>query len=179
MSTFQAGQSIPIIIKGGSKSGILAKPIEIHADSAFEVTEQFQSQENEWIQSDSGFSISYVESVVIGENITTSPFCQTSTMAHPLTFEFKDSEYTNIFTVKEIAGSGTNYLLQISVDLPDDYFQITESPKADDPNWTVSAFDTLNTEVATVVVVDANGVPVCRLPRPSEADIALNLEPPV
>jgi len=179
MSTFMPQQSIPIIIKGGSKSGIIAKPIEIQANSVFEVTEQFQSQPNEWIQSDSGFVISYVESLVIGEMGAGLQFCQTSSMAHPLTYEFKDSESNNIFTIREVAGGGNNYSLQISVDLPDDYFQITQAPKSDEENWTVSAFDTTNTEVYAVEVVDANSIPVCRLLRASEEDIYLNLEPAV
>jgi hypothetical protein len=179
MSTFMPQQSIPIIIKGGSKSGILAKPIEIQANSTFEVTEQFQSQPNEWIQSDSAFAVSYVESLTIGEMGAGLQFCQTSSMAHPLTYEFKDSESGNIFTIKEVAAAGgSNYSLQISVDLASDYFQITQSSKTDG-NWTVSAFNTTNAEVYAVEVVDANNVPVCRLLRANEEDIYLNLEPAV
>jgi hypothetical protein len=179
MSTFMPEQSIPIIIKGGSKSSIIAKPIEIQANSVFQVTEQFQSQPGEWIQSDSDFAISYVESVMIGDMGAGLQFCQTSSMAHPLTYEFKDSDNNNIFTIKEVAGGGSNYSLQILVDAAGDFFQITQSPKSDDPNWTASAFDTTNTEVYAVEVVDANDIPVCRLLRPSEEDIYLNLEPAV
>jgi hypothetical protein len=177
MSTFMPQQSIPIIIKGGTKSGILAKPIEIQANSVFEVTEQFQSEPNEWIQSDSAFTVSYIESLMIGEMGAGLQFCQTSSMAHPLTYEFKDSESSNIFTIKEVA-AGSNYSLQISVDLSGDYFQITQSSKSDG-NWSVSTFNTTNTEVYAVEVVDANNIPVCRLLRANEEDIYLNLEPAV
>ena len=176
MSTDKVQQTTPIIIKGGSKSGILAKPIEIHANSIFQVTEQFQSQPSEWIQSDSDFVISYIESVVVGELGAGLQFCQTSSMVHPLTYEFKDSDNSNIFTISETAGNG-NYSLQISVDLPDDYFQITEASKSATEAWTISTFNTMNTEVYAVEVIDANNIPVCRLLRANEEDIYLNLEP--
>jgi len=120
-----------------------------------------------------------VESLTVGEMGAGQQYCQTSSMAHPLTYEFKDSDNNNIFTIKEVSGSGTDYSLQIAVDLPDDYFQITQSPKSDSPNWTVSAFDTLNTEVSAVEVIDRNDVPVCRLLRANEEDIYLNLEPAI
>jgi hypothetical protein len=179
MSINKVQQGMPIIIKGGSKSGILAKAIEIQAGGVFRVTEQFQSQPAEWIQSDSDFSISYIESVMVGEMGAGLQFCQTSEMAHPLTYEFKDSEDNNIFTIKEVAGTGSNYSLQISVDLTGDYFQITEASKSDAENWTGSAFNTTNTEVYAVEVLDAGNIPVCRLLRTSEADIYLNLEPAI
>jgi hypothetical protein len=179
MSTYMPEQSIPIIIKGGSKSGILAKAIEIHANSVFAVTEQFHAQPSEWIQSDSDFAVSYVESVMVGEMGAGLQFCQTSTMAHPLTYEFKDSDNKNIFTIREVAGGESNYTLQVAVDLPDDYFQITETSKSEAGNWTVSTFNTTDAEVYAVEVVDANKIPVCRLLRTNEADIYLNLEPAV
>ena len=178
MSLNRVEQITPVIIKGGRQSGILPEPIAIHANSVFEVTQQFQSQPDDWVQSNSEFTISYIESVVVGELGSGQQYCQTSTMAHPLTYEFKDSSNNNIFTVSEVAlNGGSNYSLQISVSLPNDYFQITEAPKSDDPNWTVSTFDTLNTEVYAVEVVDANNVPVCRLLRTEGEDIFLNMEP--
>ena len=178
MSTNQVQQGIPVIIKGGSKSGILAKPIEIHANSVFSITEEFQSQPNDWIQSDSDFSVSYVESLVVGELGNGQQYCQTSTMAHPLTYVFKDSDNNNIFTLQEVADGG-NYKLQFSVALANDYFEVTEESKEFEEGWTVSAFNTVNSEVYAVEVLDAGNVPVCRLLRSSEEDIYLNLEPPV
>ncbi len=177
MSTIRLQQGIPIIIKGGSKKGIVATAIEIQANSNFQVTEEFQSQANDWIQSDSGFSISYVESIMVGEMGNNLQFCQTSAMAHPLTYKFKDDKGANIFTITEVAGGG-NYSLQISVDLPNNYFQITETSESKS-GWTVSLFDTTDPEVYAVEVTDANNVPVSRLVRMDEADIYLNLEPPV
>ncbi len=178
MSENNVQQGIPVIIKGGSKSGILAKAIEIQANSVFSVTQQFQSQPDEWVQSDSDYSISYVESVMVGELGGSLQFCQTSTMAHPLTYEFKDSGGNNIFTIQEVA-NGSNYTLQISVTLANDYFQITEQPKGDEEAWTASTFNTTDPEVYMVEVTDANNVPVCQLLRTEEEDIFLNLEPPV
>ncbi|MEP6901002.1 MAG: hypothetical protein ABJA66_04585 [Actinomycetota bacterium] len=175
MSTLNPRQGIPVIIKGGSKSGILAKPIEIQANSDFQVTEEFHSQANNWIQSGSDFAISYVESIMIGEMGANLQFCQTSSMAHPLTYAFKDAKGANIFTITEVAGGG-NYSLQISVDLPDNYFQITDTSESKS-GWTVSLFGTTDAEVYAVEVIDSNNVPVSRLVRMDEADIYLNLEP--
>jgi hypothetical protein len=181
MSTYMPQQGVPIIIKGGSHKGTIASAIEIQANSVFQVTEEFQSQANEWIQSDSGFSLSYVESVMIGEMGDDLQFCQTSSMAHPLTFAFKDGKNANIFTITEAADSG-NYTLQISVEPPDDYFQITETAKSESSttsSWSVSLYNSAAAEVFAVEVTDANNVPVCRLLRANEEDIYLNLEPAV
>ncbi|MBS1794648.1 MAG: hypothetical protein JSS81_12385 [Acidobacteria bacterium] len=169
-------QSVPIIIKGGSKRGIIATAIEIQANSVFQVTESFQQQQSDWIQSDSEFSISYVESVAIGDMGPEMQFCQTSAMAHPLTYEFKDDQGSNIFTIREMAGND-GYYLQISVDSKDDYFQITKD--SGNEAWTVSLFDTTAAEIYAVEVTDANSVPVCRMLRANEEDIFLNLEPAV
>lgn len=178
MSNSKAQQSIPVIIKGGSKSGILAKPIEIQANSSFQVTEEFHSQSNQWIQSDSDFTVSYIESVMIGEMGENLQFCQTSSMTHPLTFTFKDLNNKDIFTIKEVTDNN-NYSLQISVTLPDDYFQIPQTSESSNDNWSNSVFDTADAEVYAVEVTDINDVPVCRLLRNGESDIYLNLEPPV
>ena len=178
MSENNLQQGIPVIIKGGSKSGSLPRAIEIQANSVFSITEQFQSQPNDWTQSDSDYSVSYVESITVGELGGNLQFCQTSTMAHPLTFNFKDSEGKNIFTIQEVA-DGFNYLLQISVDLTDDYFQVTDQSNSPNETWTASTFNTTDSEVAIVEVINANNVPVCQLLRTDVEDIILNIEPPV
>ena len=177
MSTQKVQQTVPVIIKGG-KSGIIAKAIEIQANSIFQVTQQFQSQPEEWIESNSYFTVSYIESIDIGEMGGNLQFCQTSTMAHPLTYAFKDSNKNNIFTITEVA-DGNNYSLQITVDSAGEYFQITDSDKAVSNSWTVSTFSTTNTIVAEVEVTDANNIPVCQMLRTNEEDIFLNLEPSV
>jgi hypothetical protein len=177
MSTELPQQTTPVIIKGGSR-GILAKAIELYPNSVFQVTEQFQSQPDDWIQSDSDFTVSYIESVMVGEMGDGLQFCQTSTMAHPLTFIFKDSDKNNIFTISEVA-DGSNYSLQISVDLSNDYFQITEADKSVSEGWTASAFNTTDAVVYEIEVTDANNVPVCQLVRTNDENIYLNLEPAV
>lgn len=169
MSTLNPQSGLPIIIKGGRKSGILPKPIEIHATNNFLVTEEYQSQPNQWIQSDSDFSVTYVESLTIGPAGEDQQFCQTSSMSHPLTYLFKDNKDNNIFTLSEVANGG-NYSLLVSVDVPDNCFEITQPP-----DWTVSIFDTTDIEVFAVEVVDSNSVVVCRLLRTNEYDIQLNL----
>jgi hypothetical protein len=169
MSTLNPQSGIPVIIKGGRSSGILPKPIEIHADDTFQVTEEFQSQPTQWIQSDSAFSVTYVESLTIGPAGEDQQFCQTSSMSHPLTYFFKDHKDNNVFTLSEVANGG-NYSLLVSVDKTDNCFEITQPP-----NWTVSIFDTTETEVFAVEVVDSNSVTVCRLLRTNEYDIQLNL----
>jgi len=174
MSENTVQQTLPVIIKGG-KSGILAKPIEIQANSVFQVSEEFQQQPNDWVQSNSNFAVSYVESVMVGEMGAGLQFCQTAEMSHPLTYEFKDSTDKNIFTIKEVTNGGGGYSLQITVTMPNDYFQITESAKGE--KWTVSTFDTPDAEVYAVEVIDAAQTPVCRLLRSNEEDIFLNLEP--
>jgi len=177
MSIHKVEQTTPVIIKGG-RSGLIAQAIEIQANSVFQITEQFQSQQEEWIQSDSDFTVSYIESIVVGEMGGSLQFCQTSSMAHPLTFAFKDSAKNNIFTFQEIA-DGNNYKLQISVDMTNDYFQVTEEDKAVSNGWTASTFNTTNPTVYEVEVTDANNIPVCQLIRTNEEDIFLNLEPSV
>ncbi len=177
MSINKVQQSVPVIIRGG-RSGIIAKEIEIQADSLFQVTEQYQSQPNQWIESDSAFTVSYIESIAVGEMGAGLQFCQTSSMAHPLTFAFKDSGKNNIFTIQEVA-DGNNYKLQISVDLTNDYFQITEEENSVSGGWTVSTFNTTAAIVYEVEVTDANNIPVCQLLRTEEEDIFLNLEPSV
>ena len=167
-------QSLPVIIKGGSHRGIIATAIEIEVDGGFQVTQEFQSQADDWIQSDSDFSVSYVESVMVGEMGESLQFCQTSLMTHPLTYEFEDDKGTIIFTIKEVSAGG-DYSLQISVAKSGDYFHITKSSEKD--SWSTSLFDTTNAEVAAVEVKDANNVPVCRLLRANEENIYLNLEP--
>ena len=176
MSTDMPQQASPIIIKGGSKSGIIAKAIEIWASGDFEVTQQFQSQQNDWIQSESDFNVSYIESVVVGEMGAGQQYCQTSTMAHPLTYAFTDSSGNNIFTVQEVAVD-KGYSIQISVNATNDYFQIDSSSPISTGKWTTSTFNTTNTEVYAVEVKDSTNTPVCRLLRANGEDIYLNLEP--
>lgn len=83
-------QSTPIIIKGGSKKSSI--PIRLEPNSTFEVTQSYQSQPNDWVQSGSDFSVSYIESLNIGSLSNNPQYCQTSSMAHPLTYAFKDDE---------------------------------------------------------------------------------------
>lgn len=175
MSENNLQQGIPVIIKGGKKSGFIATAIEIQANSIFSVTEQFQSDPNQWVQSDSDFSISYVESITVGQTGASPQFCQTSTMAHPLTFNFKDAQGKKIFTIREVS-NGVNYLLQISVDLSEDYFQVTDESNSGGNAWTDSTFNTTESEVGMVEVLDTNNVPVCQLMRTDEEDIILNIE---
>jgi hypothetical protein len=177
MSIKKVQQTTPVIIKGG-KSGIIAKAIEIQANSIFQVTQQFQSQPGEWTTSDSYYTVSYIESIDIGEMGGDLQFCQTSTMAHPLTYAFKDSNKNNIFTMQEVA-DGNNYSLQITVDSSGDYFQITDPEKSISEGWTVSTFNKTSAIVGMVEVTDANNIPVCQIIRANEEDIFLNLEPPV
>ncbi len=176
MSTNRALQNTPIIIKGGKGTGITASGIEIQANSVFQVTESFQSQQNDWIQSDSNFTVTYVESVVVGEVSAGMQFCQTSSMAHPLTYAFKNSKDVTIFTIKEVA-DGDNFYLQINVDASNDYFQITQGNQSSGNDWTGSVFNTVNVIINSVEVTDANDVAVCLLLRANEEDIVLNLEP--
>lgn len=168
-------QSLPVIIKGGSHKGIIATAIEIQVDGGFQVTREYQSQADNWIQSDSSFSVSYVESVMVGEMGESLQFCQTSLMTHPLTYEFADDKGAIIFTIKEFSAAG-DYSLQISVVKSGDYFHITKASETKD-NWSTSLFDSTDAEVAAVEVKDANNVPVCRLLRAKEENIYLNLEP--
>ncbi len=166
----------PIIIKGGNKKSSI--PISIEPNGTFNVTESYQSQSNDWLKSDSDFAIRYIESLVVGQDGNSQQFCQTSTMAHPLTYAFKDDQDKNIFLLTEVA-DGNNFKLEISVQYPNSYFQISQSaPGAG--NWTESVFNSsLDAEIATVEVTDANNMPVCQLSRNGDNDIFIDTEPPV
>lgn len=166
-------QGLPIIVRGGSRTG--QKPISIEADGVFEVTQQFQAQPNDWIESGSDFLISYVESVMVGEMGPDLQFCQTSSMSHPLRFEFKNDKDANIFTLTEVAATG-GYNVRIDVQMPNDFFQITSAGNSGS-TWTASDFDTAATAIVAIEVVDSNEVPVCRLLCADEQNICLNLEP--
>lgn len=167
-------QSVPIIIKGGNKKSSI--PIRLEPNSNFQITESYQSQSNDWLKSDSDFSVSYIESLNIGSLSGEPQFCQTSTMAHPVTYAFKDDQDKNIFLITEVA-DGNNYSLEISVQYPNSYFQVTQSAPGVG-NWTESVFNSsLDAEIAVVEVTDHNNVPVCRISRTDDSDIFLNLEP--
>lgn len=169
-------QSTPIIIKGGNKKSSI--PIRLEPNSTFEVTQSYQSQPNDWVQSGSDFSVSYIESLNIGSLSNNPQYCQTSSMAHPLTYAFKDDEDKNIFIITEVA-DGNNYTLEISVQYPNSYFQITEAASGTG-KWLESDFNSsLDAEVAAVEVTDADNVPVCRISRTDDSEIIMNLEPPV
>jgi hypothetical protein len=181
MSSDIPEQSVPIIIKGGTKK--TSTPIRINAYSPFHITESIKTESiksvsEDWTQSDSDFSVSYVESVVLGSN---QQFCQTSSMSHPLTFTFKDSDNNTIFTVTEVAAAGTNYDLHISVEYSGGFFQVEEtSESADSNDWSESVFDPSDAEIHLVEVTDSSHIPVCQLVRTDdESDFFLNLEPPV
>ncbi len=178
MSSDLPQQTTPIIIKGGSKKASI--PIRINAYSTFQITESFQSQSDDWIQSASDFSVSYIEAVDVGEPGGNLQFCQTSSMSHPLTFAFKDSDNNTIFTVTE-AADGANYDLQIAVQYSGGFFKIEQTSElAEGTDWSESIFDPSDVEVYMVEVTDSHNVPVCQIIRPTEeSDIFLNLEPPV
>ena len=174
MSTYLPQEITPIIIKGG-KGGILATRIKIEANSVFVVTQQ--SQPLEWTQSDSNYTVSYIESLVVGEmGVGEQQFCQTATMAHPLTYTFMDAEKNPIFTVQEIADGG-NFKLQITVDAAGDYFEVTQDSKAAPDAWTESTFSSTDAVVYMIEVKDSTNTPVCQLVRSEEEDIFLDLEP--
>lgn len=178
MSSGLPQQSVPIIIKGGNKKSSI--PIRINANSTFQITEEFQSQSSDWIESASDFSVSYIESLNIGSLSGNPQFCQTSSMAHPLKYAFKDDVDKDIFTIVEVA-DGNNYKLQISVGYSGSYFQVEQTSEATiNGEWTDSVFNSATeTEVVAVEVTDSNDVPVCRISRADDSDIFLNLEPPV
>lgn len=178
MSSDLPQQSVPIIIKGGSKKSLT--PIRITAYSQFQITESFQSESDDWIQSDSDFSVSYIESFEVGEIGGNLQFCQTAPMSHPLTFTFKDSDNNNIFTVTEVA-DGSNYGLHIAVQYSGGFFQVEQTSElAGGINWSESVFDPPDAEVYLVEVTDSSNTPVCQIIRPTDdSDIFLNLEPPV
>jgi hypothetical protein len=169
-------QATPIIIKGGTRGVIAAKAIEIEANGLFLIIEQFQSSPNEWTQSNSEFNVSYIESVVVGDMGNDQQFCQTSTMAHPLTYAFNDTDGSTIFTVREVAAA-KGFMLQITVDSTDDYFQVDSQSVTPPDTWSTSTFNTTDAEVYSIEVADANNVPVCRLLRANGENIYLNLEP--
>jgi hypothetical protein len=176
MSIQKVQQVTPVIIKGGSRSGIVPTPIQIRANSVFQVTEEYDSKPSEWIQSASEFSVSYIESVVIGDMGAGQQFCQTSTMTHPLTYQFKDSEGNKIFTINEVTNSN-GYGIQISVDLSEYYFDITEEAGSNGESWSISTLNSSDPLVYSVEVVNAGSIAVCRLLRADGEDIFLNLEP--
>lgn len=167
----------PIIIKGGSKKS--STPIRINANSTFQITESFQSESDDWIQSESDFSVSYIESVVFGELGGSQQFCQTSSMLHPLKFTFKDSDNNTIFTVTEIAASGADFDLHISVEYSGGFFQVEQTSQlAGGTDWSESVFDPSDAEIYLVEVTDRNNTPVSQLIRTDdESDIFLDLEP--
>lgn len=170
MSTDKAQQGVPIIIKGGTKKSSI--PIRITAYDEFHITESIQSGSNDWIESKSDDPISYIESVVLGDN---QQFCQTSTMKHPITLTFKDSDSNHLFKITEVEVSGTsNFNLSISVEYPGSFFQ------ADGSSWSESDFDPSDMEIHLVEVTDVNNTPVCQLVREKgdDSDFILNLEPP-
>jgi len=165
----------PICIKGGSKSGIQPTPIEIYANSVFLVTESYQQQQSDWVQSDSDYTFNYVDSIMVGETGADPQFAQTSSMAHPLTYSFNDSTNKNIFTIQEVI-DGSSCYLKVSVDVENQYFQITQESKSGADAWTISSYNTTAPEVYSVVVTDANSLAVCRFVRLNEEDIYLNLK---
>ncbi len=183
MSPDMPQQSIPIIIKSGGGGGgeidQAKTPIDINANSIFKVTEEYNSQPTDWLKSDSHFTVSYVESIAIGENGKNMQFCQTSRMSHPLTFAFKDAKGKAIFTIVETADD-KNFSLQFSVDYPDCYFQVSDTSKtASKGFWSDSIFSMSGMNIHIIEVIDSNNIPVCQLLRFDNAEIFLNLEPPV
>lgn len=181
MSSDLPQQSVPIIIKGGDMDA--SSPIEIDSMSFFQVTQEYQSQSGEWLQSSSDFELSYVESLNLVSATGDDQFCQTSTMSHPLTYAFKDDKNDNIFIISEVA-KNKNYTLNIEVQYPKAYFQIAQQSSenaASGSNWTTSVFhsELLPAEVAKIEVTDSSGTPVCQLLRSAGEQITLSVEPPV
>lgn len=175
MSSDLPQQSTPIVVKTGNKQ--LFIPIRINAYSEFQITEGIQTGSDDWTQSQSDFSISYVESINIGEPGGSQQFCQTSTMSHPLTFTFKDSDDNDIFTITEIA-SGSVFGLHIGVQFAGGFFHVEQATGKGGEDWSESVFDPSDTEISTVEVKDSNDVPVCQFVITSgESDIFLDLEP--
>lgn len=181
MSSDLPQQSVPIIIKGGNKK--TSSRIQINSLSLFQITQEFQSQADEWLQSSSDFELSYVESLNLVSLTGDAQFCQTSTMSHPLTYAFKDDQDKNIFIISEVA-DGNNYKLSISVQYPNSYFQIAQQSSEGMTNgngWTESIFNSgsLDAEVVKIEVTDSTGTPVCQLLRSTDEEITLSVEPPV
>ena len=180
MSSALPRQSVPIIIKGGRIHDY--RPIEINSISYFRVTQEFQSQSEDWVESSSNFELSYVESLNLVSPTGDAQFCQTSTMSHPLTFAFKDSQNKNIFIISEVADSG-NYTLSINVQYSNSYFQIAQQSAENvttEEYWNNSIFTSgMGAEVAKIEVTDSGGTPVCQLLRTNDEEITLSLEPPV
>jgi hypothetical protein len=178
MSSDLPQQTTPVIIKGGSKKASI--PIRINAYSTFQVTESFQSESDDWIQSESDFTVSYIESFEVGEPGGNLQFCQTAFMLHPLTFAFKDSNNTTILTITEVA-DGAAYDLHIAVQYSGGFFQIEQTSElAEGTDWSESVFEPADAEIYLVEVTDRNNLPVCQIIRATdESDIFLNLEPPV
>lgn len=180
MSSDLPQQSVPIIIKGGDLD--TSSPIEISTMSYFQITQEFQSQPNEWLQSSSDFELSYVESLNLISPSGDDQFCQTWTMSHPLTYAFKDAKNKNIFVISEVA-QDKNYTLNIDVQYANSYFQIDQQSSENASNgsdWTDSVFvSETPVEVAKIEVTDSSGTPVCQFLRSNEEQISLSVEPPV
>lgn len=183
MSSDLPQQSVPIIIKGGNKKA--SSRIQINSLSLFQITQEFQSQSSEWLQSSSDFQLSYVESVNLVSQTGDDQFCQTSTMSHPLTYAFKNDQNENIFIIRENKiPTQKNYTLSIEVQYPNSYFQIEQQSfenATNGNNWAESIFNSgLSVmEVTKVEVTDSNGIPVCQLLRSEDEEISLSIEPPV
>lgn len=181
MSSDLPQQSVPIIIKGGKKQD--QRPIQINSLSYFQVTQEFQSQSDDWVESTSVFELRYVESLNLISPTGDAQFCQTSTMSHPLTFVFKDSQDKNIFIVSEVAAADNNYTLSINVQYSNSYFQITQQSSENvttEEFWNNSIFTSgMEAEVAKIEVTDSSGNPVCQFLRSDDEEITLSLEPPV
>lgn len=180
MSSDLPQQSVPIIIKGGDTD--TSSPIEISTISYFQVTQEFQSQSSEWLQSSSVFELSYIESLNLVSSTGDDQFCQTSTMSHPLTYAFKDNQNKNIFVISEVAGKN-NYTLNIDVQYSNSYFQIEQQSSEDaakSDSWSESIFNSGTlVQVAKIEVTDSTGTPVCQLLRSNNEEITLSVEPPV
>lgn len=182
MSSDLPRQSVPIIIKGGNIYD--TKPIEINSISYFQVTQEFQSQAEDWLTSSSDFELSYVESINLVSPTGDAQFCQTSTMLHPLTFAFKDDQDKNIFIISEVAVANNNFTLSIDVQYSSSYFHITEQSSEDTVTtqefWNDCVFVSgTGVEVAKIEVTDSNGTPVCQFLRSNDEEITLSVEPPV
>lgn len=190
MSSALPRQSVPIIIKGGNIRSY--RPIELESISYFRVTQEFQSQSDDWLESSSDFELSRVESINLVSPTGDAQFCQTSTMSHPLTFAFKDDQDKNIFIVSTVAATNDNYTLSINVEYSNSYFQISQQSSENaateqssenlttEELWNNSIFTSgMEAEVAKIEVTDSSGTPVCQFLRSSDEQITLSLEPPV
>lgn len=180
MSSDLPQQSLPIIIKGGNK--LTSNRIQFNSLSLFQVTQNFQSQSDEWLQSSSVFDLSYIESLNLVSPTGDAQFCQTSRMSHPLTYAFKDDQGDNIFVITEVADNNNSFTLSVDVQYPDSYFKIVPQSSEAAPtgnDWTESVFYSQSeTEVAQIEVIDKHGIPVCQFMRSQDEEITLPVEPP-